>query len=173
MSTSLAPLLSNVSKNHSPSKDTKTLSSRRFSYLGIRNFFTNTSIEPNQPSPLSQRSHFSTSFHNQFGPSVIAHGAQIRHLTAAEQEWLQDESVQTYTTSSVDTPTPRFDWRLRSSSRLQKEKTLAGEDVEKHDPRRRTLHRIAPPQINVQKGEPFYEEICAYSDRYGASNPSA
>lgn len=167
-----SPLASHTSSTGtlSNSKDHKALSHRRSSYLGIRNFFANISAHRQKPStvaPFPRHSHFSTSTQSHFRPSVAAHGAQIHRLTPEEEEWLHNSDVLALASSS--TPGPRFDWRMRASSRARRDNSAKDNHVAKQDPRKRSIKRLAPSPINVEMGEPFYEEIKAYSNRYVGS----
>ena len=149
----------------------KTLSCRS-SYLGIRNFFVNSSVHCREPRNVvspSQRCQFSTTAQNDFQPSDIVGGAEVSHLTTEEEERSQSRDFYASLNSASDTSTPRYDWRLRASSRMRPAMALAGKGHDGHNSHRQTPKRILPPQIHVHRGEPFYEEIKAYSDRYVAS----
>lgn len=152
----------------STSKNPEILSSRRSSYLGIHNFFVNTSAHYHEPcsiSPLSHRVHFSTISQNNFRPSRTISGTGSLHFAAYEEGQLQG----TAGLSAPDATVARYDWRMRASSRIRRGKTLAGEDHDRYTSYSQVVKRIPPPQIGAQKGEPFYEEINAYSKRYVSS----
>jgi len=166
----VAPTPANDALSTPAAKDLKALASRRSSYLAIRKFFINTLVHHREPpnfSPLSQRSHLSCTSQNIHRPSGTRSDIQVRHLTIAQQKWPQRGDVGASTLA--DAPTPRYDWRMRATSRTSGANIMAGEDRETHDLRRRVMKRIPPPQINVGIGEPFYEEINAYSNRHVAS----
>lgn len=151
----------------STQKSLKYPPSCRSSYIGIREFFLSSSlrVQGNHGSFRSNRPRFSAPAHTSLAFSTTAK-VTPNHFGAMENDWLQERDALASTFNPNHTPTPRFDWRMRAASRTRKDLTLAGEDVAKHDPSRRYLRRVAPPQINVQPGQPFYEEINAYSQRY-------
>jgi hypothetical protein len=134
--------------------------------LEIRNFFINSSAQYRQPrtiSSLSQRCHFSTTGQNIFQPSGIIGEAEINHLKAREEERLQSRAFNASLYSASGIRTPRYDWRSRASSRTRL--AMAGKY---HDEPDLNIRRIAPPQVHVQTGELFSEEIKTYADRYVA-----
>ncbi|KAF9219331.1 P-loop containing nucleoside triphosphate hydrolase protein [Gyrodon lividus] len=59
-------------------------------------------------------------------------------------------------------PSTRFDWRLRATSRH----ISTRRPPEKRDERRVYMKRVVPAYRPVQSGEPLYEEIQAYNDRF-------
>jgi hypothetical protein len=59
-------------------------------------------------------------------------------------------------------PSQRSDWRLRATSRTNHTQPLDGQ---RH---RRYIKRVNPPHIQVQQGEPFFEEIQAYNKQFVA-----
>ncbi|KAF8064109.1 P-loop containing nucleoside triphosphate hydrolase protein [Lyophyllum atratum] len=120
----------------------RSLKSRHHdTYLGIRNFFLAAAFTR---------------------PRVSA------KLTAAEEEWLQEDQLQT--TSNIP-PHPldpqqsqeRFDWRLRASSRIRKPPATPDSQPA---PRQKYIRRKVPPVVSVQQGEPFYDAIHNYEDRF-------
>lgn len=143
-------------------KDSKALSSRRSSYLAICNFFTNNSGRQQGsdtvPS-LPRRSHFSTSCLNHFRSSAPTQATNFGGLTREEEEWLQNSDILALATSSG--LGPRFNWRMRATSQ-----TAVQGHVSEDGKKPRSIKRIAPLPINVKQGEPFFEEIQAYSARY-------
>jgi hypothetical protein len=56
-------------------------------------------------------------------------------------------------------PSQRSDWRLRATSRTNRTQL----DGHRH---RRYVKRANPPHIQVQQGEPFFEEIQAYNKQF-------
>ncbi|KAG2035496.1 P-loop containing nucleoside triphosphate hydrolase protein [Suillus americanus] len=57
-------------------------------------------------------------------------------------------------------PSQRSDWRLRATSRTNRTQLFDGQ---RH---RRYIKRANPPHIQVQQGEPFFEEIQAYNKHF-------
>lgn len=76
---------------------------------------------------------------------------------SAESDWLQDRDVVLPTFNRDHVPPPRFDWRMRASSRTRKNVKLEGSKLK--------IRRHAPPVIDVKMGQPFFEEINAYQER--------
>jgi hypothetical protein len=144
----------------------KSLSCRRSSYLEIRNFFINSSAQYRQPrctSSLSQRCRFSTTGPSIIQPSDFIGEAEINHLIAREDQWPESRALNARFYSASSIGTPRYDWRSRAFSRTRL--AMAGEYYDGPD---LNIRRIAPPQVPVQMGEPFSEEIQKYADRYVA-----
>ncbi|KAG2152811.1 P-loop containing nucleoside triphosphate hydrolase protein [Suillus clintonianus] len=63
-------------------------------------------------------------------------------------------------TSAPLPPSQRSDWRLRATSRTHRTQLF---DAQRH---RRYIKRVNPPHIQVQQGEPFFEEIQAYNKHF-------
>jgi hypothetical protein len=83
--------------------------------------------------------------------------------TAAEQEWLQEEKIQSVYLPSIHPlypiqPTERFDWRLRASSRIRHLSASSSE-------REKFVRRKQPPQLMLEKGHLFYDAIRSYEER--------
>jgi hypothetical protein len=89
--------------------------------------------------------------------------------TAAEREWLQDGAVRLSSSPSAS-DNARVDWRLRATSRVKLRKKVNDTVITSGDSgdsgKKRHIRRIQPPMAQVQPGEPFYEEIQAYQERY-------
>lgn len=86
-------------------------------------------------------------------------------LDASVLEWLQhDEDT---SASNVVLPTVRFDWRKRATSRRCPPSHRKGNSLGQDNAMHRTKYtrRVAPPQVDVQLGEPFYHAIEAYKNR--------
>lgn len=97
-----------------------------------------------------------------YRPPTRATSRPSNKLTAAEQEWLQEENASSSLPlyfADPDHRTERFDWRLRAPSRIRKDP-----DITKQ--RARYVRRKLPPLVTVMQGEPFYDAIQAYQDRY-------
>jgi hypothetical protein len=154
----------------SPQENSKALSYRRSSYLGIRNFFINSPahcLESRNISSLSQCAHISTTSRHIFQPSSIPNttGTLDSSIQVGWPEYDWQENTDGYTHKAYAVGT-HFDWRTRASSRIRRRDTLTLKDDETRDPHRRAMQRISPPQIDVGVGEPFFEEIDAYRKRY-------
>lgn len=96
------------------------------------------------------------------------------NLTAAEQEWLQEDEIQPSHSdlpSPFDTPPPvdRFDWRLRTTSRVSTPSPAPTNDDSTSKPRRKYVRRVTPPQVTVEQGERFYDAIQAYQNQCAVS----
>ncbi|KAF9460474.1 P-loop containing nucleoside triphosphate hydrolase protein [Collybia nuda] len=69
--------------------------------------------------------------------------------------WVGSQAVLT----DPDQRTERFDWRLRAPSRTRKAR-ITGAKYAKY------IRRKLPPLVNTVQGEPFYDAIRAYQDRF-------
>ena len=140
--------------------------SRRDSYLTIHNFFTSSYFRVVKPSgnsislPIVHRTRYS-SYGTSWPPSDGSqHRIQPKDIFA-ESDWLQDRDVVLPTFNKDYVAPPRFDWRMRASSRTRKDVKLEG----RKQLNARRIRRHAPPVMDVQIGQPFFEEINAYQER--------
>lgn len=142
-------------------------------YLGIRKFF----LSSPSCSSQSQRTRSTHTQEDEVDALFsVASSTRVpaiaRNLTAAEQEWLQEEQL--LPTSSLpallDPPdtTKRFDWRLRAPSRTRKPfpTTTPFE-------RRKYIRRKQPPLVNLDEGECFYDAVQNYESQYVSFNCSS
>ncbi|RDB23511.1 Regulator of nonsense transcripts 1 [Hypsizygus marmoreus] len=144
--------------------------SRRSTYLGIRNFFLSSPCST-QPKRAKSTSHTIEDETEALFSSVYPSPRRVptrvsRNLTAAEEEWLQEEHI--HPTSSLpphpldpSQPAERFDWRLRASSRIRKPLTKPNSTE-----RKKYIRRKLPNLINVEQGERFYGAITSYGERF-------
>ncbi|KAG5646157.1 hypothetical protein DXG03_004210 [Asterophora parasitica] len=85
-------------------------------------------------------------------------------LTAAEEEWLQEDQLQPTSSNSLRLLDPnrsreRFDWRLRASSRTRKQPI---QDLDKKD----YIRRSEPLVNKLTQDDPFYAAVGNYEDRF-------
>lgn len=131
--------------------DSSGATTRGQSYLAIRNYFIAHCRNSSQQQPRS--SFPKTSTLAQHSRSFAVATSHTTELTPEEEEWVHNGEILALTPSSG--PGPRFDWRKRVAASC---KPRAGEEV-------RRVKRIMPPYISVRPGQPFYDEIKAYSNR--------
>lgn len=140
--------------------------SRHDSYLTIREFFTSSGFHaassPKNSSslPILHRARYSN-----YGTAWPPTNSSRRRLqpkdTSTESDWLQERDILLPTFDRDHVPPPRFDWRMRASSRTRKGVKLEGQKQRNT----RRIKRHAPPVMDVQMGQPFFEEINAYQER--------
>ncbi|GLB44126.1 putative P-loop containing nucleoside triphosphate hydrolase protein [Lyophyllum shimeji] len=135
-------------------------------FLGISGLFLLSNIRSLSTSAHAEVNHETEAFFTS-APFYSVQPASKR-LTAAEEEWLQEDQLQP--SSNIpshpvdpDQPQERFDWRLRASSRTQKPPAPSDSQTA---PRQRYTRRKQPPMRSVQQGEPFYDAIQNYEDRF-------
>ncbi|KAF5376100.1 hypothetical protein D9615_007758 [Tricholomella constricta] len=104
-----------------------------------------------------------------FYPSIHAAppSRSLKNLTAAEEEWLQEDQLQPTSTIPLhpydpNQPNERFDWRLRASSRMRKLPAQVSQPVK----RRQYIRRKQPPVNKIVQGEEFYDAVKNYEDRF-------
>lgn len=124
-------------------------------FIGIRNYFKSLSrqakptVYDSRPRPRHTRS---------FSPSTTSHAAAARPKPS--QYELPTDAY--FSENSPLAPATRFDWRLRATSRNHRRHDSLG----KRDSAQVYMKRVLPSCTEVQPGEPLYEEIQAYRDRF-------
>jgi len=83
-------------------------------------------------------------------------------MTAAEREWLQEEANSVLCDALDGPPAPRFDWRLRATSR----QPIPAREPDSRGSHRHYIKRMKPPHTDALNGEPFFDEIQVYQARY-------
>ena len=67
-------------------------------------------------------------------------------------------------------PNPRFDWRPRARSQIPPPTSslppYASQAGTQENGRRNLPIRVSPPHINLYRGEPFFEKVETYQERY-------
>ncbi|KAF9238389.1 P-loop containing nucleoside triphosphate hydrolase protein [Melanogaster broomeanus] len=124
-------------------------------FIGIRHYFKNlsrqTNSRVNDEQPYLCRSHLSS--------SASSHAA----AAALQKPSFYELPMEIYfSEQSPLSPSTRFDWRLRATSRYKG--TL--DPPYKQDGRRVYMKRTVPTDRQLQPDEPFYEEIQAYNNRF-------
>ncbi|KIJ60439.1 hypothetical protein HYDPIDRAFT_98653 [Hydnomerulius pinastri MD-312] len=130
-----------------------TTSPRNSTFIGIRDYFKKLSRQPGSLAS-DRQPHCS-----RFSTSPSSHGAAATLQKPSHYELPLDRF---FSEHSPLAPSTRFDWRLRAPSRCKGVPELP----EKVEGRRVYIKRVAPPSNEVQPGEPFYDEIQAYNDRF-------
>lgn len=140
--------------------------SRHSTYLGIRHFFL--SSAPCAKRKVSRIPTYTTEDENEALLSISSTSTRqprvSTNLTAAENEWLQEEHLETSSVSTADShdlPKPdRFDWRLRAPSRIRKSLAITTDGE-----RAKYIRRKHPAVELTEPHEPFYGAITSYEDR--------
>ena len=124
-------------------------SARNLTFLGVQNYFTGLERHV-QKCSVDLRAQFSVSCAAQ--RAAQASFRKTKEFDIPAEDYYSGSSA-------LLPPTQRSDWRLRATSRT---KCTRSRDAQGH---RRYIKRVAPPYMQVQPGEPFYEEIQAYNEQ--------
>jgi len=138
-------------------------SARRLSFLGVQNYFTGLErhVQKSNHSPRGvRRAQFSVSCASQDSAQALFRKPKESDLPTEDY----------YSGSSAPLPpSQRSDWRLRATSRTNRAQ-LQNLDAQGH---RRYIKRVAPPYMQVQPGESYYEEIQAYNEQFVGSSTAS
>ena len=111
-------------------------------YLGVRDFFKQlVARQTSRPPTLSACRFASTQSEHQLPMEVY------------------------FSEGSPLSPSVRFDWRLRATSR-PKGKLASQAPIQQYTAHKGYVKRVAPPYIRTQLGDEYFEEIQAYNARY-------
>ncbi|KAG0707217.1 P-loop containing nucleoside triphosphate hydrolase protein [Suillus ampliporus] len=126
-------------------------SAKNLSFLGIQNYFTGLERHVQKRDKNLggiRRAQFSFLCPSQSSAQVLLQKPKGWDIPAEDY----------YSGSSSPLPpSQRSDWRLRATSRTNRTQ---------HQRHGRYIKRVNPPQIELQQGEPFYEEIQAYNKHF-------
>ncbi|KAG1736198.1 P-loop containing nucleoside triphosphate hydrolase protein [Suillus lakei] len=129
-------------------------SARNLSFLGIQNYFTGLERHV-QKRDKELRGVRRAQF------SVLCPLRSSAQVLLQKPKELDIPTEEYYSGSSAPLPpSQRSDWRLRATSRTNRTQLSDGQ---RH---RRYIKRVNPPHIQVQQGEPFFEEIQAYNKHF-------
>ncbi|KAG1852645.1 P-loop containing nucleoside triphosphate hydrolase protein [Suillus tomentosus] len=129
-------------------------STRNLTFLGIRNYFSNLEkhVQKHNHELLGVR-------RAQFSVSCSSRGSAQTLLQKPKELKIPIEDYYSENHAPLP-PSQRSDWRLRATSRTNRTQLSDGQ---RH---RRYIRRVIPPHIQVQQGEPFFEEIQAYNKHF-------
>ncbi|KIK92239.1 hypothetical protein PAXRUDRAFT_830143 [Paxillus rubicundulus Ve08.2h10] len=132
-----------------------TTSHRNSTFIGIRDYFKNLSRSTNpggnDRQPYLCRSHLSFSVSSHAGAAAL------------QKPSIYELPMEVYFSEhSPLSPSIRSDWKLRATSRY----VCTQKPLEKSDGRKVYMKRVVPAYRQAQAGEPLYEEIRAYSERF-------
>ncbi|KAH7882136.1 P-loop containing nucleoside triphosphate hydrolase protein [Phlebopus sp. FC_14] len=143
-----------ASKIHTGGCRNMAHSPRTSTFIGIRNFFKNLARQTDSSPKCLQR----RIGHSLFSTTASA-SAGAATQKPSQHELPLDEYFSEY---SPLAPSTRFDWRLRAPSRFNGTQC----SPQKREGGSVYVKRIAPPYIQVRPGEPYYDEIQAYNNRF-------
>ncbi|KAL4077685.1 P-loop containing nucleoside triphosphate hydrolase protein [Scleroderma citrinum] len=120
-------------------------------YLGVRDFFRQLVARqtPSHPRPSSSCFHTTPS---------ICRPAQLpsEHQLPLEVYFSEDSPL---------SPSTRFDWRLRATSR-PKGKITSQLPNQQYNAHKGYVKRVAPPCVRTQPGDTYFEQVQAYNERF-------
>lgn len=130
-------------------------SARNLTFLGIRNYFSNLEKHVQKPNHelLGVR-------RAQLSVSCYLRGSAQQTLLQKPKELKIPIEDYYFENHAPLPPSQRSDWRLRATSRTNRTQLSDGQRL------RRYIRRVSPPHIQVQQGEPFFEEIQAYNKHF-------
>jgi hypothetical protein len=159
--TSLTPRLRTAS--NAPSRRSVSLSHGRSSSLHSQNIVTR---RGRSPPKRSLATHVERSFEDEAFHDVLsrAHGL---HPSMGHEISVYDESLRAASplrSPLPGPPSPRFDWRLRATSRAAARSGSLQPSNDRTDSRT-YIKRVVPQHLDIQQGERFHHEVKAYEER--------
>lgn len=137
--------------------DAMRCSASNAAYLGIRAFFKQLVTQQTNRPNHSQGCLYTTS-------------STRRATTAAKVQPPSEHQLPLevyFSEGSPLSPSTRFDWRLRATSRSKgRLVNTAPTDQQRYTTRKGYVKRVAPPYTRTQPGDDYFKEIHAYNERY-------